>query len=547
MKIKFIWLFTYPLIGFSFQATTAELEVNPSISTSLISAQNNSVEFAESDSSILSVKPSVRASYKSKLWVGGLSLEHNEIQSETTIDGNRNDSFTNYQYSGDISLIDEILSVRINGGQSYRSILSSQYFVNDSYLGADDLSKTTSNGANLLFNIPARKYFGLNINAGVSKVKSDRSTNIDPDEDIIDSLGYELNNENQSLQASFYQGRDFSQLSWNLSTSYQNTSRSNDSDFTTKSTRGDVKFGLISNLRLVLTGQIQENDLGDSTAISRQNINFESIGAGLSWIPSEERSIQVTYNQYERSGNDTGHFGALDLNWVFTSRTSIQASIGRRFYGRSGRFSLTHNTRRLRTQIGYNEEVTTFSRLITNNEDPGVFLCLENSFSFGDCVLPPTLSPDLQPGEEFSNLLQQIPEISEEAILRKTLNASFGYQGRRLTSALSFRHLVTESLQSIRKRNSDVITLSNSYKASRKTSFNLSLKFASTEEEATGLKSETNSTSFGISRNLGRNMSTNLDFRYLDRSSNNADLITINSRYSNLTDKRLTLEFVYDF
>ena len=143
----------------------------------------------------------------------------------------------------------------------------------------------------------------------------------------------------------------------------------------------------------------------------------------------------------------------------------------------------------------------------------------------------------------------QIPEINEEAILRKSLIASFGISGKRTTSALSFRHINTEYLESIRDQNTDVISLNNSYKASNRTSFNLSLSYASTDEESSGIKTETISSSVGISRQLGRKMSANLDFRYLDRSSTNVNLDSdfINLRNSDLTDRRLTLEFVYDF
>ena len=553
MNFKFVTLASCLLLGYSIQPVAGELDINPSISASLIRSQNNSVRFEESDASILSIKPSLSTSYNSKYWVGSLSVDHSQIQSDTT-NGSQGNSFTNYQYSSDIFLIEDILSVRLAGGQSYRSILASQYFVNDPFLGGDDLSKTQNNAANLLFNIAPRKYFGLNVNAGLSKVKSDRSSDIDPVNDISAGLENELDNENKSLQMSFYQGREFSQLSWNITASHQNTVRTDRNDLTSRLMRGDIGLGLFSNVRLVLTGQSEENDLVNNAIFSNQDGNYDSYGAGLSWDSGTSRSFRVTYNRANRSAtNEKENFVAIDLNWRFTSRTSVQASIGKRFFGDSGNFSLTHNTKHLRTQIGYTETVTTFSRLITNPEDQGVFVCPENASSFGDCILPPNLSNELQPGEESSNLLVQIPEISEEAILRKSLNARFGLSGKRTTSALNFRHTNTESLESIKNQNTDVISLNNSFKANNRTSFNLSLSYASTDEESTGIKTETISSSFGISRQLGQKMSANLDFRYLDRSSTNADLDLdldldfINQRNSDLTDRRLTLEFVYDF
>jgi uncharacterized protein (PEP-CTERM system associated) len=550
MNLKLVKLTLSLLYGFSTLLEAGELNIAPSISTSLVHSQNNTETFDESDASILSIEPILITNYKSKRFIGNLSVNHNQIQSDTA-DVIQSRSFTNYQYSSDISLIEEVLSFGLTGGQSYRSILSSQYFVNDPFLGADGLSKIQNNGANLNLSIPARKYFGLNVNAGLSKVKSDRSTDVDIDaaNEVSSSSGNELSNENKTLQISFFQGREFSQLNWNFTSNYQNTNRTNSNDLTTRTMRGDVGLGFFSNFRIVLTGQSEESDFATDTALLDQNPSYDSFGAGFSWVSSLNRSFQVTYNQSNRSRSEKEkeNFVAFDLNWRFTNRTSVQASIGKRFYGDSGSFSLNYNTKHLRTRIGYNEEVTTFSRLISNTVDQGVFVCPTDVFSIDDCFQTPTLSYDLEPGEQFANLLQQVPEISEEAILRKSLNASFGLSGRRITSALSFRVSNTEYLESNRKQNSDVITISNSFKAGKKTNFNLSISHASIDEESTGTETKTISSSFGVSRKLGRNMSTNLDFRYLDRNSTNENPDAINRANSNLTDHRLTLKFVYDF
>ena len=537
MKLKFITLTTYLLLGCSIQSAAGELDVNSSISTSLISSQNNTIEFAESDASIISVKPSIRTSYKSKRLVGSFTADHNQIQSETTINGNQSDSFTNYQYSGDISLIDQILSLKLTGGQSYRSILSSQYFVNDSYLGADDLSKTRNNSASVFLTIPSGKYLGFELNGGVSSTKSDRSSD----------TNLALNNENQFLKTRFYQGDDFTRLSWNFNSSYQNTDRSANDNLTSRVIDGEIGFGLFSNIRAVIQGRTEKNELANANELSIGDLNYDSLGIGLSWFASKNRKLTLTYNQSERNEQEQEKFIGLDLNWHFTSRTSIQANYGKRFFGDSGTFSLIHNTRHLRTRISYDEQLTTSSRLLTSLEDQGVFVCPSGDFSFNDCFQPSSPSYVLQPGQQFTNLLSQIPELSEQVILRKGLNASFGLSGKRITSALSISHNNIEYLETDRVQKNNLVTLNNSLQVGRKTKLNLTISLAQIDEVFTGTETETISTSFGISRKLGRNMSTNLDYRYLDRSSTYVNSNAINLSNSDLIDRRLTLEFVYDF
>lgn len=537
MNFKFITLTTTCLLlGYSMEPAAGELDIKPSISTSLIRSQNDSETFAESDASILSIEPSIRTSYKSKRLVGNLSLDHNQIKSDTDVES-QSDSFTNYQYTGDISLIEEILSLTLSGGQSYRSILSSQYFVNDSYLGADGLSKTRNNSASVSLTIPSRKYFRFELSGGVSNIKSDRSSDTD----------LELNNENQFFQTRFYQGDEFTRLSWNFNSSYQNTDRSANDNLTSRVIDGEIGFGLFSNVRAVLQGRTEENELANADELSINNLNYDSLGVGLSWFASKNRTITVTLNQSERSEQEKETFVGLDLNWHFTSRTSIQANYGKRFFGDSGSFSLIHNTKHLRTRMSYNEQLTTSSRLITSLEDQGVFVCPAGSFSFSECFQPSSPSYELEPGQQFSNLLAQIPELSEQIILRKSLNASFGLSGKRITSALSFAHSNIEYLETDRIQKSNIATLTNSLQAGRRTKLNLTISYALIDEESTGTETKTISSSLGISRELGRNMSTNLDFRYLDRSSNNPNPSAINFSNSDLTDRRLTLEFVYDF
>ncbi|WP_299084175.1 TIGR03016 family PEP-CTERM system-associated outer membrane protein [uncultured Paraglaciecola sp.] len=541
MNFKLPLLTSCVLLAYSMGSTAGQLEIKPSISTSLIRSQNDSERFGEGDASIISVKPSIRTNYKSKIMAGNFSVSHNEIRSDIS-DESQSDSFTNYRYSGDISLIERILSLNLGGGQSYRSVLASQYFVNDPYLGADGLSKTQTNSAGFLFTLPSRKYFRFNVNGGLSNVKSDRS-------DLSSDTGadIEIDNKNQFLVARLYQGSEFSNLSWNFTSNYQNTDRTIGDNLTSRVINGQISFGLFGDIRAVVTGNSEENELANSDELSARDLNYDSYGVGISWFASANRTLTITYNQSERSNQEDETFVGIDLNWNFTRRTSIQANYGKRFFGDSGSFSFSHNTRHLRTRINYSENLTTSSRLLTRLEDQGAFVCPAGLFTASDCFVPPSPSYSLQPGEQFSNLFAAVPELSEQVILRKTLNASVGLKGRKLTSTLSVSHSNTEYLENPRVQKQNTASLSNSFKINNSTSLNLSVNYAVTEEETTGRETDTISSTLGMSRKLGRNMSTNLSFRYLDRGSSNDDPDAMNASNLDIKDKRLTLEFVYDF
>ena len=286
MNFKFIPLTTCLLLSYTLDSVAGELEFKPSISTSIIQSQHDSERVedgADGNTSILSVNPSLRTSYISKLLNGNLFVNHNQIESDSNDDSQSN-SFTNYQYSGNISLIDKILSLNLSGGQSYRSILSSQYFVNDPYLDADGLAKTRDTSASAFFTLPSRRYFRFNLNGGVSNNKSEGSS-------VADSR---FDNKNQFLDARLYQGSEFTRLSWNFSSNYQNTDRSIRDNLTSRVISGEIGFGLVINIRAVLTGRSEENELANSADLSLRDLNHDSYGLGLSWFVSDNRKISLT-------------------------------------------------------------------------------------------------------------------------------------------------------------------------------------------------------------------------------------------------------------
>ncbi|MGZ3184199.1 MAG: TIGR03016 family PEP-CTERM system-associated outer membrane protein [Telluria sp.] len=86
--------------------------------------------------------------------------------------------------------------------------------------------------------------------------------------------------------------------------------------------------------------------------------------AGLRWdvTPSVSSWLSTGFDRYDfhRSGGVTrGSFRSLGASWTPSARTSVEASVGHRFFGRTGTFALRHRSRLTAWTLDYGEDVTT--------------------------------------------------------------------------------------------------------------------------------------------------------------------------------------------
>lgn len=516
----------------------------PTFETSLISQEAKGDRFVTNDkvdSQTLSILPGFVAAYQSKRLNAAWTASHNHLQRR--IDSEHlTDNFTNYNYSADLVLIDRVLSLQASGTLSNRNLLASDYLVNDPLLGGDDLSKTRSNAASLVLQLPTNSLFGFNASASYSTAQSERRT---------DSSN-NLDNDSYSANSQFYQGNNWKRLSWQVTSNFQQTERSNQQDFKSRQLDGTFNIGLFADIALTFRGQQEANQgVGGASSVNTGGLlrEYNSYGVGFSYRQSANRFVTITYNEGDQSeqeqadsGEEKERFVGVDLNWNFTSRTSVSGNYGRRFYGESGVFSLSHATRHLRTSINYNEELTTFTRLISRPGAPGVFVCPANSTVLANCFQPDSLNYQLNPGEQFVQFSRQIPEISDEVILRKSFSGQLGFERRRLSLSLDGQYSLNEYIETGRQQRTYSAGISSSLKFGAYTSFQSGLTYAVTDDrnrQTNNGESETWQASMGISRSIGRSINLDLDLRYVDRASD--------IDQGDLKERRLSLTFRYDF
>jgi uncharacterized protein (PEP-CTERM system associated) len=509
------------------------LTVQPSISTSLVDSQTTSETIENRSAETLSIEPTIVVNYLSKRFKWQMSANHKQLLQRFNDESNNN-NFTDYRVSGELVMIENLLNMQFRSQQSYRNTQTANSLVNDEYLGSDELSKTINNSVTLQVSLPRPDYVRLNFIGTVANVKSDKTAGSQD----------ELNNTNANIQANVYQGDNFKRVNWSVLSSYSDTNGSADNDLKSQIIDANLGIGLISHWQLKFNAKDETNERSSSRSdINFGNLDYGSHGVGIAWYESPARFIQINYNQASRSDDDNEKFVSADLNWRVTSRTAVQASYGRRFFGESKAFSLSHNTKHLRTRLNYDEKLTTFSRLIVNTLDAGVFVCPPGETSLSDCYQPTSPTYELQQGEQYLNLSINVPEISEEVILRKSFSANIGFERRKMTTSLDIKHIETYYFDRGIDQTNNNIGLVNSYKIGPKTTLNLSLnylisdrKLEDTQEET---KDKTKSATLSATRQLGEGLSTSASFRYLDRQS------ALSRR--DVTDRRLILSLRYTF
>jgi uncharacterized protein (PEP-CTERM system associated) len=513
-----------------------EVDVVTSLNSTAYHYNSQFGELPAENSQALVTTPSLTTNYASNFFNSTFLIKHTNVKQTGDVrdaEGETDKSYNDMQLNSQLILIQNLMSISLSGVQSYRSVDERQAGVVDKVLSSGSLTKSRQYSAGLIFKTPNPQYIGLDFSSSFSTTDSDRST---------DETGGGVNNDNTIFQGRLYQGQKLKRVAWDLTYLHSETSRINFLDFSSTSANAYLSFGMFSDLRMVLTGNSEKNDIDTSnTGSLRTGIDTNSIGAGLEWRSSSNRAFTITYNELDEGESTTEYIG-VNANWAFTSRTALQFDYGKRFFGDSYRVNFSHNTKSLRTKLRYSEDITTFASATTSREELGVFVCTIGAIDLSECFQPNTLEYQLQVGEQFRNVFEISPDISEQVFLSKSGGISVGYSARKLTVSLDLTSRDTEYLESARTRKNTGLRLNASYKLGRKTDLDFGssiTKSDSTDEDGGIRQDDIWSTNVTFKRDLSDHLSVSANARYLDRDSNNADAI--------LRDKRITLSVNYKF
>ncbi len=505
------------------------------------SEENGTISFTT-----LSVTPSVNAAYQSRtfngLWQG--KLTHLERDNN---DLSREDTYGEYSYSSNWSPFDEALTFQASGALSYQNAQASNFLVSDFFTNADALVKTRSNRFGVSTSITQGDWIRGTGQASYSDVASERSALND---------GFALDNDTYQLSGSLFNGDQAKYLIWNVSGSFQDTDRASASqgDFISRNASGFLDIHFIENWALRVTGNHEGNQVSDRNDTASLVRKFNSYGAGLTYRQSANRYISITANTTDSDiESDNGEtFMGLELQWALSTRTSVEANYGRRFFGETAGANVSYNSKYLRTSFGYSEDVTNTSRLLANPENLGVFVCPVNSSGISSCYQPYSLSYVPNADEQFVQFTTQNLEFNDDIILRKSSNFQIGYDFSRVTLAMSWRYSEDDALDQDRLTRTYSLGSSMAYKIGSYTNLNASVNYANIAQRSETFnngESDNWNATIGIDRTFGRSLEVSASLNYVDRSG---DLISgsgignANGFFgANYTNRQITLGITY--
>ena len=529
-------------------AFAGELSLDPSV-TSTVRVINRA--FADEPSQTqraLTLSPSLSTVYSSRHVTLSMLLKQTAI-TRNGDSGSSNDNYTDIKLSSQFQLIENLLSLELSAGQSYRARSQSQLDFSDKVSTPENLAKLQTDKTLLSFILPNSPYIGLNWQASVAHTKTDSAVDdsaVDAVDNGTNGNGNRVDGSNVSFAANIYNGRKLKKFTYNFAVQYNDTSRANFQNFKSTNLNGNAGIRLGNDISVFAQGRVDDYEpksLGINS--SRRNLDSESYGAGLRWQPRENKNIALSYNQLKQNQN-TSEFVGVSTQWAFSPRTSMNFDYGKRFYGESYKFKFNYNAKSLRSSISYNEDVTTFGRLDPTTQDVGIFVCTFGSSDLEDCFQPDSLQYVLQPGEEFRSLADTSSDITNNVIFRKNGNISIGYQKRKLKASLNVRRGTTEYIESNRETTRTSAVLNLGYTLGKRANLSLVTSISEQTPRDDSNKTRTFVSTLSFSRSFKQNLNASLSLRYAKRNRSDTSPGLIDSSQE-LVDSSLNASLAYQF
>jgi uncharacterized protein (PEP-CTERM system associated) len=539
------------LLFIAHASTAGEVKFSASLDAEAIEQQINVVDGdVDIGSSNQIIRPIASIRYISRDLNAFLQGTHNHVRRQ--LDGSNNiQDYPSLSYTGSYDVVKGLLSLNAGGSQSYRNEGVNTFLLDDFLLNGDNLNKVTSHRASATLSLPRGKYFGLDSTAEYSKNKSDNNNqNSSSVGSLFDSQGY-------TLSLSALSGKRIRGIRSILTGNLNFVKRSSQEDFFSQRANLSNDIKVYKQLGIALNASYENNELKSDTDTSFDGFReFYSIGAGLVWQATVNRSIEIAWNRsYTEPVGGIGetedkNFISYDINWAFSDRTSIQGQFTRRFFGDAGNLSIIHQLRNWRSSLTYNETVNSTSQL-ANRSDQALFICEGGSTNIADCLLSDSLSPDLEQGQVLQPIVVQSFGLNDRIILNKSLTAQTAVTRRRTTISLTGTKSEIEELEFDRVIDTANIRFQVAFKLSNRTGLSISSNYSVAEFVNTGeqQKQTTREQSIELTRQLSERFTVAINLRHLDRKGeaiigNNANFGGLNGP---LTDNRATFKVSYKF
>ena len=287
--------------------------------------------------------------------------------------------------------------------------------------------------------------------------------------------------------------------------------------------------------------KVNNQDVGDST--------FERIGAQLGYAISRQFRIFGTVglekNDYLSSTKTDGSSYSMGFGWSPTRRTSVEASVGERYFGRTFSFSGNHRTRISRWNIRYSEDVSDITQQFLEQGNRVFWICGGSLIETPDAAPPVGQTCSVGPisagqlAQTYASFGVPLSELIAAGLLNvasangvfiiKSLTAGVSWDVGRLGFGLSAQD--TRRLYQVLSNAEDHIQSVSgtaSYRMTPQTTANtsLSLTRSSFDPALAGGSARTDDTlslSVGVNHRFADKLSGALTVRHIQRDSNAAN------------------------
>lgn len=222
-------------------------------------------------------------------------------------------------------------------------------------------------------------------------------------------------------------GSEFYPLSWGMN--YSRTEHENDSaavaDSSSERASLSGRYQLTRKYGLLAQAGMEKNDFANASTRVR---DYSYAGLGLFYTPSRRFSMDVYYNT-----SDNGNYLSGTVTVKPTLRTTLNASAGKRAYGRSYSLGLEHKARHSNWSLRYQDDLTTYQQQFLNY--------LGSVFYYACPTGAEPYVPGVPPSDPAACVLQQInyfnPTQINQTYLSRHLVGTVNYNLRRNTWTLS--------------------------------------------------------------------------------------------------------------
>ena len=298
----------------------------------------------------------------------------------------------------------------------------------------------------------------------------------------------------------------------------------------------DLSWGLNYSLR-----KADNDSIGDTT-LERASA---TVGYALTRKFRVFGTVGQDWNEYLSASGTDGSFHSVGLGWSPTRRTSVEASMGERYYGKTYSFSGSHRTRASRWTVRYSEDVSDITQQFLEQTSRIFWVCngtLYETLDFNPpagqtgCVGPISAG---QLASLFNSLGVSIADLVAANLLNvgiangvyiiKSFNAGVSWDIGRLGFGLS-AHDTKRLYQLLGDAQDHVqgVTGAVTYRLSPQTTANGSLSLSRNSFDAllsggTAREDDLLSLNLGLNHRFAEKLNGALTFRHTQRDSNEAD------------------------